>query len=77
MISETYGKTLLGEKAFQLSPCSPRHFSVTSPLLISETHDVHGLHGFLIHLVILLARDLNMAETQEAIITEGFQKKLL
>lgn len=49
----------------------------TDSLLLGETHDIHGLHGLFIHFIILLAGDLNVARTQEAVITEGLQKKLL
>lgn len=78
MISETYSIGVWGKSCgIQHSPSPPWRISLTNPLLFSETHDVHGLHGLLIHLVILLAGDLNMAKTQEAIIIEGFQKKLL
>lgn len=49
----------------------------TDSLLLSDAHDVHGLHGLFIHLIILLAWDLNVASAQEAVITEGLQQKLL
>lgn len=51
--------------------------SDTDSFLFSEAHNIHGLHGLFIHLIVLLARDLNMAAAQEAITSEGFQKKLL
>lgn len=77
-MSETQKKTVRRKGCdIQQRPKPRWHILATNPLLFSETHDVHGLHGLLIHLIILLARDLNMAETEEAIIAEGFQKKLL
>ena len=49
----------------------------TVSLFFGETHDVHGLHGFIIQLIVLLASDLNMAVAQETVVTERLQKKLL
>lgn len=49
----------------------------TVSLLFAEAHDVHSLHGFIIQLIVLLASDLDVAVTQETIVTERFQEKLL
>lgn len=49
----------------------------TGSLLFGEAHNIHGLHGLFIQLIVLLARDLNVPRTEEAVITEGLKKKLL
>lgn len=49
----------------------------TISLLFAEAHDVHSLHGFIIQLIVLLASDLDVAVTQETVVTERFQEKLL
>lgn len=56
---------------------SNRKAAVTSSFLLGEAHDVHCLHGLLKQFIVLLSRNLNMACTQEAVITEGLQKKVL
>lgn len=60
-----------------LSTVKIRVLADTDSLLFGEAHDLHGLHGLFIHLVVLLAGELNMASTQETVITEGLQEKLL
>lgn len=49
----------------------------TGSLFLCDAHDLHGLHSFFKHLVILLTWDLDVARAQETVISEGLQKKLL
>lgn len=43
----------------------------------SEAHDIHGLHGFFIHFIILVACNLDMASREETVVVEVFKQKLL
>lgn len=49
----------------------------TYPLLVREAHNVHSLHSFIIHLIVLVAGDLHVAGHQEAVIVEALQQQLL
>lgn len=43
---------------------------------MSEAHDMHGLHGFLKVVLVLLTRDWDVTIGQEAIVVESFQEKV-
>lgn len=48
----------------------------TQNLLMSKAHDVHGLHGLLEVVFVLLARDWDVTVGQETVVIETFQKKV-
>lgn len=41
---------------------------------MGEAHDMHGLHGFLEVILVLLSRDGNVAVGEEAIVIEAFKE---
>lgn len=43
---------------------------------MGEAHDVHGLHGLLEVVFVLLARDWDVTVGQEAVVVESFQKQV-
>lgn len=43
---------------------------------MGEAHDVHGLHGFLEVVFVLLARNWDVTVGQETVIVESFQKQV-
>lgn len=43
---------------------------------MSKAHDIHGLHGFLKVVLVLLARNWDVSIWQEAIVVESFQKQV-
>uniref|UniRef100_A0A0E9TF59 Uncharacterized protein n=1 Tax=Anguilla anguilla TaxID=7936 RepID=A0A0E9TF59_ANGAN len=53
------------------------HLLDAYPLLLSETHDIHGLHGLIIHLIVLLSWKLDMSSHQEPVVAEALQQQLL
>ena len=48
----------------------------TKNLLMGEAHDVHGIHGLLEVVFVLLARDGDVTVGQETIVVESFQKQV-
>lgn len=49
---------------------------LTYDLLMGEAHDVHGIHGLLEVVLVLLARDGNVAVGQEAVAVEALQEQV-
>lgn len=43
---------------------------------MGEAHDMHGLHGFLEVVLVLLARDRNVSIGQEAVVIESLQEQI-
>lgn len=43
---------------------------------MGEAHDVHGLHGLLEVVFVLLARDRDVTVGQETVVVESFQKQV-
>lgn len=48
----------------------------TQNLIVGEAHDVHGLHGLLEVVFVLLARDRDVTVGQETVVVESFQKQV-
>ena len=48
----------------------------TQNLLVGEAHDVHGIHGLLEIIFVLLARDGDITVGQETVVVESFQKQV-
>lgn len=48
----------------------------TQNLLMGEAHDVHGLHGLMEVVLVLLARDWDVAIGQETIVVEALQQQV-
>lgn len=48
----------------------------TQNLLVGEAHDVHGLHGLLEVVFVLLARDRDVTVGEETVVVESFQKQV-
>lgn len=43
---------------------------------MGEAHDVHGIHGLLEVVFVLLARDWDVTVGQETVVIESFQKQV-
>jgi len=54
-------------------PCVYFTLFDTCSFFNSEAHDIHGLHGFIIHLIILVAWNLNMASREETVLAKVFE----
>ena len=48
----------------------------TQNLLVAEAHDVHGLHGLLEVVFVLLARDRDVTVDHETVVVESLQKQV-
>lgn len=53
--------------------CYGKH---TQNLLMAEAHDVHGLHGLLEVVFVLLTRDWDVTIGQETVVVESLQKQV-
>lgn len=51
--------------------CNGKH---TQNLLMSEAHDVHGVHGLLEVVFVLLSRNWDVTVGQETVVIEPLQK---
>lgn len=49
---------------------------LTDYLVVGEAHDVHGVQGLLEVVLVLLARDGNVAVGQEAVTVEALEKQV-
>jgi hypothetical protein len=46
----------------------------TEDLFVREAHDVHGFHGLLEVILVLLSRNRNIAIGEESVVVETFQE---
>ena len=56
--------------------CERRASPLTQDLVVGKAHDVHGLHGLLEVVLVLLARDGDVSVGQEAVAVEAVQQQV-